>query len=137
MRHLLLCATVAAAAFAWASLPLQPAHAHKVDFGPDGTCRVGGKPFFPIGIWIYGLDADVMADLREHRFNTVVGNSVQPAHVPMLERDGMMCIPEPSDAWLKVGKASPSLLAWYLIDEPEGRGSKPEDVRKMYDELKA
>jgi hypothetical protein len=112
------------------------ASAHTVDFGPDGTCRVNGKPFFPIGVWVYGLNPDVMADLHEHRFNTVVGNSVSAKDLPLIEKHGMMCVPMASDEWLK-SKDNPSLQAWYLIDEPDGGGVKPEEVQKKYDELKA
>jgi hypothetical protein len=111
--------------------------AHKVDFGPDGTCRVDGKPFFPIGIWVYGLDTNVMADLHEHRFNTVIGNGVKPTDVPLLEKHGMMCAPYGSDDWIAAVKDSPSLLGWYLEDEPEEHQIKPEDLRKKYDALKA
>lgn len=112
------------------------ASAVKVDFAADGTCRVGGEAFFPIGIWVYGLDPAVMADLHEHRFNTVVGNGFGPDTLPLIERHGMMCIPMGTDAWVKAAKDSPALLAWYLTDEPEEHGVKPEEVRRMYDELK-
>ena len=111
--------------------------ATRVDFARDGTCRVDGRPFFPIGIWVYSLDTDVMADLHEHRFNTVVGNGVKPTDLPLLEKHGMMCIPMGSDEWLAAAKDSPSLLAWYLIDEPEEHNTTPEEVRRMYDALKA
>jgi hypothetical protein len=128
---------IAAVALACAWSLLQPAHAHEVDFGPDGTCRIDGKPFFPIGVWVYGLDADVMADLREHRFNTVLGNHFKPADLPELEKHGMMCVPPVSDDWVAAAKDSPSLLGWYLEDEPEEHGVKPENLRKKYEALKA
>src|SRR4051794_14474299 len=48
----------------------------KVDFRADGICRVDGKPFFPIGVWVYAVTGEVMADLREHRCNVVVGSGV-------------------------------------------------------------
>jgi hypothetical protein len=110
--------------------------ANKVEFAKDGTCRVDGKPFFPIGIWVYGLNAEVMADLHEHRFNTIVGNSINPSDLPLIEKHGMMCVPMGNDAWVAAGAKSPALLAWYLVDEPEGANVKPEDVQKMYDALK-
>ena len=59
--------------------------AAKVDFRDDGVCRVDGKPFFPIGCWVYGIDGNVLADLHAHHFNTVVGNGLAPAHIPLLE----------------------------------------------------
>src|SRR4051812_26524626 len=111
--------------------------AHEVGFAPDGTCRVGGKPFFPLGVWVYGLNPEVMADLHEHRFNTVVGNSLNPADLPLLEKHGMMCVPMGTDEWVKAAVNSLSLLAWYLVDEPEGANITPEEVRKRYDALKA
>jgi hypothetical protein len=49
----------------------------------------------------------------------------------------MMCISMAGDDWMKAAKDSPSLLAWYLIDEPEEHGTSPAEVRKMYDALKA
>ena len=101
------------------------------------TCRVDGRPFFPIGCWLYSLDTDVMADLHEHRFNTVLGNGIKPADLPLIEKHGLMCIPMASDEWFAAAKDSPALLAWYLIDEPEEHGTPPEDVRRLYDALKA
>jgi hypothetical protein len=115
-----------------------PAHgATKVDFAPDGACRIDGKPFFPIGIWVYGLDPGIMADLHEHRFNTVLGSGFQPSHLPLVEKHDMKCIPMATDEFIKAAKDSPSLIAWYLIDEPEEHGNTPEDVLKLYDALKA
>lgn len=114
-----------------------PALAGKVDFGPDGSCRVDGKPFFPIGVWVYGINPDVMADLHEHRFNTIVGNGIKPPDLSAIEAHGMMCIPPGNDEWLTAAKTSPALLAWYLEDEPEEHGVDPADLRRKYDALKA
>jgi hypothetical protein len=110
--------------------------ATEVTFAADGTCRVDGKPFFPIGVWVYGLSSDVIADLEEHRFNTVVGNGLKATDLPVLEKHGLKCIAPVSDEWLAAAKASPSLLAWYLIDEPEEHGTTPEQVRAIYEQLK-
>lgn len=111
--------------------------ATKVDFRSDGICRVDGKPFFPIGMWVYAVDTAVIADLHEHQVNTVVGNGLKPGDIPMLEKHDLMCIPFGTDDFLKAAAQSPSLLAWYLIDEPEEHGATPADVKKMYDALKA
>jgi hypothetical protein len=108
-----------------------------VTFDDHGFARVDGKRFFPIGVWIYGLDPSIMADLHEHRFNTVVGNSIAAGHIKMIEDHGMMMIPVASDEMLKPAKKSPALLAWYLNDEPEEHKVPPEKVKKDYDELKA
>lgn len=112
------------------------ARAGKVDFGPDGACRIDGKPFFPIGVWVYGLDPDVMADLHEHRFNTITGNGIKPTDVSMIEKHGLMCIPPGGDDFVKAFKDSPSLLAWYLEDEPEEHNVDPGELRKKFDAMK-
>jgi hypothetical protein len=49
----------------------------------------------------------------------------------------MMCVPMGTDEWVKAAVNSPSLLAWYLVDEPEGANITPEEVHKRYDALKA
>src|SRR4051794_1821965 len=109
----------------------------KVTFDETGRCRVDGRPFFPIGMWVYGIDSNVIADLHEHHVNTVVGSGLQPKDIPALEKHGLMCIPAGTDAFFAAAKESPSLLAWYLTDEPEEHNEKPEDVRRKYDALKA
>ncbi len=55
----------------------------KDSFRHDGMFVVDGKPFFPLGIWVYNLDSNVMADLREHHFNTVVGGGFKPDDIPL------------------------------------------------------
>src|SRR3954467_6614153 len=85
----------------------------KVSFNSEGTCLIDGMPFFPIGIWVYSLDAGVMADLHEHHFNTIVGVGFKPEDVPLIEEHGMMIIPTPMEGFL-ARKHSPALLGWYL-----------------------
>jgi hypothetical protein len=111
--------------------------ATKVTFDDHCLCRIDGRRFFPIGVWVYGIDANVLADLHEHRFNTVVGNGIKPADVPAIERHGLMMIPVASDDFVKAAKDSSALLAWYLNDEPEEHNTPPEQVKKDYDALKA
>src|SRR5262249_20798754 len=86
------------------------AAAAEVTFDDQGLCRVDGRRFFPIGVWVYGIDPAVLADLHEHRFNTVVGNGLKPADVPAIEQHGLMMIPMSGDEFLKAAKTSPSLL---------------------------
>jgi hypothetical protein len=107
-----------------------------VGFGSDGTCQVNGKPFFPIGIWVYSLDPAIMADLHEHRFNTIVGQGFKAADLPLIEKHGMMCVPMATDEFVEAARNSASLLAWYLIDEPEEHGTSPEEVARLYKTLK-
>jgi hypothetical protein len=109
----------------------------KVTFDDRGDCCIDGKRFFPIGIWVYNLDTNVMADLHEHRFNTIVGGGFKPADLGLIEQHGMMCIPLSSDEFIKSARSSPSLLAWYLEDEPEEHGMSPAQIKQRYDALKA
>ncbi len=107
-----------------------------VTFRDDGITLVNGKPFFPIGIWVYHLNTDVMADLHEHLFNTIVGNGFGPDKLDFIYNHGMMCMPIVSDEWVATGINHPALLAWCLIDEPEGKQT-PEQCKKSYEALKA
>jgi len=111
--------------------------ATKVTFRDDGICQLDRKPFFPIGCWVYSIDSNVIADLHEHHFNTVTGNGLAPKDVPMLEKHGLMAIPFASDDFVKAAKGSPSLLAWYLTDEPEEHNETPAQVLAKYTSLKA
>ena len=118
-------------------LALSASAGTKVAFRADGICLVNGKPFFPIGCWVYNLDSAVMADLRAHHFNTVVGNGFVPGDLPLVEQQRLMGIPMASDEFVKAAKASPALLAWYLTDEPEEHGETTAQVHARYLALKA
>jgi hypothetical protein len=117
-------------------LTLSTFAANKVAFNREGTCLVNGKPFFPIGMFVYNLNTDVMADLHEHHINTLCGIGYTAKDMPLIEAHGMMLVPRPTDEFLAL-KDSPSLLAWYLEDEPEEHNVAPADVKKKYDALKA
>jgi len=110
--------------------------ANKVSFNDEGICVVNGKPFFPIGMFVYNLNTDVMADLHEHHINTILGVGYTANDMPLIEAHGMFVVPRPTDDFLAV-KDSLSLLAWYLEDEPEEHNETPADVKKKYDDLKA
>lgn len=107
----------------------------KVTFRDDGIALVNGKPFFPLGIWVYELNTNVMADCHEHQFNTIVGNAIKPDQLDFMQAHGMMAMPIAQGEWLKHGKDHPALLAWCLVDEPEGKLT-PEQTKKMYEDLK-
>jgi hypothetical protein len=130
--------SVTAKIFVLASLALSISApgATRIAFDEQGLCRVDGRRFFTIGVWVYNIDPAVLADLHEHRFNTVVGNGIKPADVPAIEQHGLMLIPPGSDEFIKAAKTSPALLAWYLNDEPEEHNIPPEQVKKEYDALK-
>src|SRR2546421_76733 len=108
------------------------ARAAKVDFDDRGYFRVGGKPFFPIGCWCYEMNEAVVADLHEHHFNTVVRWGFKPDDIKLFETHGLMAMPPATEEFLKL-KDSPSLLAWYLEDEPEEHDVPPEELKKRYD----
>jgi hypothetical protein len=43
----------------------------RVAFDSAGNTLVNGKPFFPIGLFIYSLDTTVMAEAHKLHFNTL------------------------------------------------------------------
>ena len=108
----------------------------KVTFRKDGITLVNGKPFFPIGIYLYDLNGPVMADLHEQRFNTIIGNGFHADQLDFIHQHGMMFVPFSTDEFVNAGKDNPGLLAWYLQDEPES-GHTAEKLKEAYDHLKA
>ena len=106
-----------------------------VRFDPSGTALVDGVPFFPVGLYLYHFDSDVLAEVHQQGFNTVI-YGVTPKDVDTLKRHGLMTIPYPTEEWLAV-KDHPAILSWYLSDEPEGHGKSPADMRKEYERVRA
>jgi hypothetical protein len=110
----------------------------KVAFDTDGIVTVNGERFFPIGIYLYELTPNVMADMHEHRFNTVIGGGFKADQFDFLLEHGIMAVPFSTPEFVATVKDHPSLLAWYLVDEPEGAGNgTPEGVKQAYAHLKA
>jgi hypothetical protein len=107
----------------------------RVTFTDEGIALVDGKPFFPIGVFIYNLDPTVLAELREVHCNTVL-HGFNPDQLNVLHDHGFMAVCETSEPWIKAAKDRPALLAWYLTDEPENRGVTPEGEHKRYADLK-
>jgi len=106
-----------------------------VRFDPQGTAMVDGKPFFAVGIFLYEFNTNVLAEVHQQGFNTVI-YAVKPADLDTLKQHGLMTVPYPTDEWLAV-KDHPSILAWYLADEPEGHGQTPEQMRKEYERVRS
>lgn len=107
----------------------------QVTINKQGTTLVDGKPFFPIAIWVYELNTAVMAELHEQRFNTIIGNGFAPEHLDLIHQHGMMAVPFTTEGFRKVAPTHPTMLAWYLVDEPE-TAHTPDGIRKSYEELK-
>jgi hypothetical protein len=110
------------------------AQGNKVQFNESGITFVNGRPFFPIGIWIYGPDDHVLKDVQAKGFNTVIGNGFGAEHFDRIFAHDMMVVPFSNEQTLAV-KHHPALLAWYLVDEPEN-GQSPEEVAAAYQKLK-
>lgn len=104
-------------------------------FDAEGIAQVDGKPFFPIGVFLYELNAEVLAELRELRANTVV-HGFKVDQLDLLHRHGLMAICESDPSSVAAAERHPATLAWYLTDEPENRGVTAEAERKRYLDLK-
>ena len=128
------------------------AYGSDVNIGANKEILVDGKPFFPIMVWVnpsHLFDFNIALGI-----NTFVGQGGQPEE-PKAYLDackvknvlGCICVYDG-----KVDMASlkdhPSLLFWWLPDEPDIFGKKtdgtsgsprllPEEVKKMYDNSKA
>ena len=108
----------------------------KVTFDATGTTLIDGKPFFPIGVYLYGFDTDVLAEVHNQGFNTIIWGA-KPTDLDTIRQHGLMLIHYSSEEWLAAGKDHPSILGWYLIDEPEDRNKTPEELKKDYDRVRA
>jgi len=107
----------------------------RVVFDTNGIAQVDGKPFFPVGVFTYEMNPEVLAELRELRCNTVL-NGFATNQLDLIQQHGLMAVCFADPPWIQAAQHHPALLGWYLADEPEGR-LKPEDLRKRYSELKA
>ncbi len=117
--------------------PFSFAAGNKVTFDDQGVIQVNGKPFFPIGIWVYQLNPEVIAEINERRFNTIVGNGFGPEAMDGIHGMGMMAIPFATKDFLAKSINHSALLMWYLTDEPEGHNMDPAALKKEYDRVKA
>jgi hypothetical protein len=124
-------------AFLIALAPLTFAAGNKVTFDDQGVIQVNGRPFFPIGIWVYQINDAVMHECNERRFNTIVGNGFGPDAMDRIHAQGMMAIPFSTKEFLEKSIAHPATLLWYLTDEPEGHNMDPAALKKEYDRVKA
>jgi hypothetical protein len=94
--------------------------------------------FFPIGI--YGAPLEALRELKATGFNAVQTSRREAGFLQQFIQQaaeaGLTVLISPPDAedaetlhgFLKDIKASPTILAWYLADEPEGRGIAPASI---------
>jgi hypothetical protein len=116
--------------------PLARSAGTKTTFDDQGVIQVNGKPFFPIGIWVYDINPTVMHECNERRFNTIVGNGFGPGAMDQIAAQGMMAIPFSTNEFLEKSINHPALLLWYLTDEPEGHNMDPAALKVEYDRVK-
>src|SRR6266566_1640989 len=107
----------------------------RVAFNEEGIALVNGKPFFPLGVFTYELNSEVLAELHEVQCNTIL-NGFAPNQLDLIEQHGLMAVCGTTSDWLELAPHHPALLAWYLDDEPENRGVNPESERRRYLDLK-
>jgi len=106
-----------------------------VEFNEEGIAQVDGKPFFPVALFTYDLTSQVMAEMHELRFNTII-NGFELNQLDYIHQHGLMAICHTGQDWLDGAKDHPALLAWYLTDEPESHGKTPESEKERYLALK-
>src|SRR5205085_8335645 len=88
-----------------------------------------------VGMFIYELNSDVLAELHELQINTVL-HGFEPKQLDLIQQHGLKAICATEAPWVAAATNHPALLAWYLTDEPENRGVSPESERKRYLDLK-
>jgi hypothetical protein len=108
----------------------------EVKFNPEGIAVVNGKPFFPLGIFTYELNPEVIAEIHELRFNTVL-NGFGTNQLDMIQSNGLMAVCFTDQNWIRAATNHPALLAWYLEDEPENRGVPAASEQQRYQDLKS
>ena len=74
---------------------------------------------------------------RHHKMAAAAGVQFASHQFDMLREHGMMAVPFSTPEFVAKVKDHPSLLAWYLVDEPEGAGNHtPAALKQAYAHLK-
>src|SRR6266478_5250745 len=102
-----------AACLMGAMLHIAPAKAAgtKVAFNEEGIALVNGQPFFPIGVFTYELNSDVLAELHELQCNTIL-NGFSANQLDLIQEHGLMAVCGVGREWVQAAQARPALLAW-------------------------
>ncbi len=120
-----------------------PPAKHEVYFDAEGVCMHDGKPFFPIGLFHVGDNLvmlnedlkkmgmppmtveDVLRRVSQNGFNTAVvcGDDITEP-LKLAPKYGLKVVQaawkgdDPLRQWVMQHREDPSLLAWYITDEP-------------------
>ncbi len=117
----------------------------------DKSIKVDGEPFFPIGLWLFQTHVDdtLLKNASEAGFNTIVAKStrplwdraafhdlkvigwLQPLYGP-LDPEAKQQFEQDVSDWLEQFSDHPSLLAWFLADEPVWRELSFERILQSY-----
>src|SRR5437667_6947976 len=85
----------------------------RVAFNEEGIALVNGQPFFPIGVFTYELNSDVLAELHELQCNTIL-NGFSPNQLDLIQEHGLMAVCGGGREWVQTAQPHPALLAWYV-----------------------
>jgi len=127
----------------------QPAKppSRRVALRDDGTVLVDGKPFFPLGLYNVSEAADVRK-LAQLGFNTIFNMGSEEFLAACDETNMMVIAHGPGENMQNLSRLAkirkymedlysrPSLLAWYVVDEPSLRNVPVEVIRRASDLVK-
>jgi len=100
-------------------------------FDRYGTLILHGTPFMPKSLYCYDVDDSTLAAAKQQGFNAVqCFDRMTPSDLPRLTAAGLKTFPSLHNeagrtAWM-AAKADPAIAGWYLNDEPEWHGEKPD-----------
>src|SRR5947208_16134845 len=85
----------------------------RVAFNEEGIALVNGKPFFPVGMFTYELNSEVLAELHELQCNTIL-NGFAPNQMDLIAEHGLMAVCGTGSEWLLAAQHHPALVAGEL-----------------------
>lgn len=100
-------------------------------FDRYGTLILHGAPFMPKSLYCYDVDDSTLASAKQQGFNAIqCFDNMTPKDLSRLTAAGLKTFPSLHNvagraAWMET-KADPAIAGWYLNDEPEWHGEKPD-----------
>lgn len=100
-------------------------------FDRYGTLILRGAPFMPKSLYCYDVDDNTLKSAKEQGFNAIqCFDRMTPSDLARLTRAGLKTFPSLHNeagraAWM-AAKTDPAIAGWYLNDEPEWHGEKPD-----------